>query len=110
MALRGSYGGVADPADRFESMRAAVDRLKLLERDHAASTPAGATLDHAVIAIRSAANLLTRQGEFFDASPCANHDRYARMVGELTALRSTLDELRKMALAYHPATPEARSL
>ena len=110
MVRRSGYPGVADPERRFEGMRSAIGRLQALERDHAASTPYGAALDHAVMAIRLAANLLTRQAEFFGATGPADLARHARTVAELDALRPTLTDLQQMADAYHPGTPEARSL
>ncbi len=110
MVRRSGYPGVTDPDRRFEDMRSAITRLQALERDHAASTPYGAALNHAVIAIRQAANLLTRKIEFFGATGCADHARYARTVAEFDALRPTLADLQQMADAHHPATPEARSL
>ena len=57
MVRRSGYPGVAEPARRFEPMRSAIARLQALERDHAASTPYGAALGHAVVAIRLTANL-----------------------------------------------------
>ena len=97
-----------NPSSR--NMRPAIVRLQALERDHAATTPYGGAPEHAVAAIRLAANLLTRQAEVFGATGPADLARYARTVAEFDALRSTLADLQKMADAYHPATPEARSL
>ncbi len=88
MVRRMAYPGVFDPDGRFEDMRAAITRLQALERDYAASTPYGAALDHAVTAIRMAANLLTRQIEFFGATGPADLARHARSVAEFEALRS----------------------
>ncbi len=110
MVRRSGYPGVADPDRRFEDMRSAIVRLQALERDHAASAPYGAALDHAVIAVRMAANLLTRKIEFFGATGPADLARHARSVAEFDALRPVLADLQHMANSYHPATPEARSL
>ncbi len=110
MVRRSGYPGILEPERRFETLRPAVERLVALERGHSRLTPAGAALDHAICAIRMTANLLTRSIEFYGAPGPADLEEHTRTVAELNALRSALDILRGMADAYHPATPEARSL
>ena len=110
MVKRSGYIGVKEPERRFEGMRSAIGRLRALELAQARPSPAGAVLDHAVVSIRMAANLLTHQAEFFELQYRHDEGAYARTVAELEAMRPVLQELRAMAAAYHPATPEYRSL
>ncbi len=110
MGRRGVYSGVADPEGRFETLRPAVDRLLVLYRDHSRLTPAGAALDHAIIAIRMAANLLTHSAEFCGATAPRVDEEHMRTVAELDSLRSALDVFRDMAASYRPSSPEAQSL
>ena len=110
MVRRSGYHGVVEPERSFEALRPAVERLQALERGHSRMTPAGAALNHVIVAIRMSANLLTRKLEFYGATGPTDLEGHARTVAELDALRSAVDSLRGMAGAYHPATPEARSL
>ena len=110
MVRRSGYPGVADAELRFENVRPAIVRLQgsgarprrhhTLRRCPGARCrrhPPGGQPAHAT-------------AEFFGATRPADLARHARTVAEFDALRSTLADLRKMADAYHPATPEARSL
>ena len=94
MVRRSGYPGVINPDRRFDELRPAVERLLVLERDHSRLTPAGAALDHAICAVRMAANLLTHQAEFYGASGPTDLENHVRTVAELGALRSALDSLR----------------
>ena len=109
MVRRSGYAGVADADRRFDAMRAG-DRLRALELAQVAPSPAAHALDHAVVAVRMAANLLTGQLEFFELQRRGDQEAHARTVAELEALRPLAVELRQMADAYHPATPESRTL
>jgi hypothetical protein len=107
---RGSYAGVADPEQRFETMRPALERLRALELAQPRPSPAGEALGHAIVSIRLAANAVTRHLEFFGLHYRPEDDPRAQVVTTFDQLRPTLDGLRQMAAAYHPATPESRAL
>ena len=110
MVRRSGYSGVGDPDLRFGAMGDALARLRALELAQPKPSPAGAALDHAVVSIRMAANLLTRQAEFFDLHYRPDQGGYAQTVATFDDLRPTLEALRAMADAYHPATAESRAL
>jgi hypothetical protein len=110
MVRRSGYGGVADPELRFNAMRSPIARLRARELAQPRPSPAGAALDHAIVSVRMAANLLTRRSEFFDLYYRPDDDAYVQVLATFEALRPTLQELRRMGDAYHPATPESRAL
>ena len=110
MARRNAYPGILDADQRFEAMRAGMDRLRTLELAQAVPSAAAQALDHAVIAVRMAANLLTSRLEFFELQRRGAQNGYARAVAELEIMRPLVVELNRMADAYHPASPESRTL
>ena len=110
MVRRSGYAGATDPTRRFEGMRAPMARLRALELAQSRPSPAGVALDHAIVSIRMAANLLTQEAEFFDLSYQPDEAAYAKTVAEFDAMRPMVHELTGMVSACHPGTPEYRTL